>query len=88
VENIVDRVGKRCAEHRNGGGEHQARPIAIPHMADRLQQQPRAIQVDAIPFVEIGLGLTGNDGGQVENHLRPAGDQLPGQPWHGKIPSD
>ena len=39
---------------------------------DRLQQVTRAVEIDPVTLVEVGLRLAGDDRGQVEDHLRPA----------------
>ncbi len=36
---------------------------------------PRAVEIDPVALVEFGLGLAGDDGGEMEDHFRPMGDQ-------------
>ena len=49
-----------------------------PARADRLQQRARAVHVDAVALVELLLGLARDDGGEMEDHVGPVGDQLVG----------
>ena len=75
-ELIADRVGERRAEHRDRRGEHQARLVAAADQANGIDQHPRAVEIDAVALVEIELGLAGDDGGEMEDHVGPVGDQL------------
>src|SRR5258708_29744780 len=75
-ELIADLVRKRRAEHRDRGGEYHARLVATAGKPDRIEQHPRAVEIDAIALVEIELGLAGDDRGQMENHIGPACEQL------------
>src|SRR5207253_4488456 len=75
-EFVPDRFGKGRAEDRDRGGEHHARLIAAADGAYRLEEPPRAVEVDAVALVEIRLCLAGDDGGEVKDELRPGGEQL------------
>src|SRR5664280_2166911 len=50
---VADLVGERRSEHRDRGGEDHARRVAAARKPDRIQQHPRAVEVDAIALVEI-----------------------------------
>ena len=69
-EFVPDRFGKRRAEDGDRGGEHHARLIAAADGAYRLEEAPRAVEVDAVALVEIGLGLPGDHRGEVHDHVR------------------
>ena len=67
---VRDREGQRRADDCDGRGEDHARAVALLR-ADRVEEVPRAVQVDRIALVEIRLGLARDDGGEVEDHVRP-----------------
>jgi len=75
-ELVADRLRKRRAEHRDRRGEHHPRPITVADFADGVEQMPRAVEVDAVALVEVGLGLAGNDGGEVKDEIGPRRHQL------------
>jgi hypothetical protein len=75
VELVGDGVREGCAEHGDGGGEHHAGPVAVADGPDGLEQGAGAVQVDAVALVEIGLGLARDDGGEVEDDVRPLRDE-------------
>src|SRR5438034_58351 len=60
---VGDRGRKWRAEHRDGGGVDQARPIAVADRTNRFEQRARAVEVDAIALVEIEFGFAGDDAG-------------------------
>ena len=71
---IVGNGGReRRPEYRDRRGINDLRSIAVADRADRFEQGPRAIEVDVITLVEIELGLTGNDTGEMEDDVRAAG---------------
>ena len=80
-------VGQRSTEHRDRGGEDQPRSVPVDRVrgADRLEQCTGAVEVDPVAVVEVGLGLTGDDGGQVEDHVRPAGDDPLRRTGYGQV---
>src|SRR6185436_14909207 len=49
-EFVTDRLRKRRAEYRDGGGEDHPRLVSLADLADRLEQQPGAVEIDAIPL--------------------------------------
>ena len=78
-ELVADRVGERRAEHRDRRGEDHPRLVAVAGLADRLEQLARAVEIDAVALLEIGLGFARDDRGEMEDHVRPLGDQLVGR---------
>ena len=88
MELVVDRLRERRAEHRGRGGENQLRVIAATRLADRFQQRARAVEIDPVALVEIGFRLAGDDGGEVEDHVRAAGDHRLGLSRRGQIRRD
>ena len=46
--------------------------------ADRVEQEAGAVEIDAVAFVEVGLGLAGDDGGEVEDEVGAVLDGLGG----------
>ena len=74
---VADGFGERRAEHRDRRGEDELRHVGRLHplLPDRLEQEARAVEVDAVALVEVGLGLAGNDRGEMEDQVRPLGDQ-------------
>src|SRR6266436_3974984 len=75
-ELVADRFRKRGAEHRDRRSEYDARLVAAAGKPDRIEQHPRAVEVDPIALVEIELGLAGDDSRQMEDHIGPIRDQL------------
>ena len=74
MEVVGDRGRERRAIDRDRGGEDDLRLIAGG--ADRFEQRAGAVEIDVVALVEIGFGLARHDAGEMEDHLRPAGDQL------------
>jgi hypothetical protein len=70
VELVVDLSRERRAEHRDRRGEHELRMIAAAGGADRFEQAVKADQVDAVAFLEIGLGLARDDRREMERSHR------------------
>jgi hypothetical protein len=81
----VDRLRERRPEHRDRGGEDHAGLIAAADRAHGVEEAPRAVEVDAVALVEIGLGLPRHDGGEVEDHVRPLGHELLSLPGLGEV---
>ena len=75
---VADRIRERRAEHRDRGSEHHSRLVAVARFADRLEEIPRAVEVDAVALVEVRLGLARDHRGEMEDELRPRSDQLLG----------
>ncbi len=84
-EFIVDSVRERCAEDGNGGSENEAGGIALANPADGLEQPACAVEVDAIPLVEIDFRLGGYDGRKMKDHVWPSSQKLLRCPWSGKV---
>jgi len=75
---VGDRRGKGRAEHRDRGGENEARTIAIADRANRFEQRARPVEIDPIALVEVDLGFAGDDAGEVEYRVGAARDRLGG----------
>src|SRR6266542_2807772 len=75
---VGDRGRKWRAEHRDGGGVDQARPIAVADRTNRFEQRAGAVEVDAIALVEIEFGFAGDDAGEMKDHLGATRDRLGG----------
>ena len=86
-EFVADLFRERRAEHRDRGREHQPRLVAAAGVADGVDQVARAVEIDPVALVELGLGLAGDDRGEMKDHLRPMGDQRFGRAGIGKIGS-
>src|SRR5437879_4520837 len=86
-EFVVDLLREWRAEHRDRGREHQPRLVAAAGVADGVDQISRAVEIDPVALVEFGLGLTGDDCGEMKEHLRPMPDQRRRSTWIGKIGS-
>ena len=84
-EFVVDLFRERRAEHGDRRGEHQPRLVAVAGVADRLDQMARAVEIDPIALVELGLRLAGDDGREMEDHVRPVGEQAGGGARIGKV---
>ena len=85
---VGDRFRERRAENRDGGGVDEPRPIAVAGRADRLEQRTGAVEVDAVPLVEIKLGFAGDHAGEMEDRY-PAGARWPAPPrpaWKDRRP--
>ncbi len=67
AELVADRRRKRRAEHGDRRGEHHARLVPVADFPDRLEQVARAVEVDAVAFLEVRLCFAGNDGRQVSS---------------------
>jgi hypothetical protein len=74
-EFIADLFRERRAEHRDRRREHQPRLVASAGMADGVDQVARAVEIDPVTLVELGLGLAGDDRREMKDHLRPVRDQ-------------
>ena len=79
---------ERRAEHGDRRGEDQPRLVAVAGLADRLEQQPGAIEIDAVALVEIGFRLAGDDGREVEDEIGPVLHERGGGPRPGEIAGD
>src|ERR1700733_3106983 len=75
-ELAADGVRERRAKHSDRRGEDHARLVAAADQPDRIEQHPRAVEVDAVALVEIELGFTRDDRREMENHVGAAGDQF------------
>ncbi len=84
-EFVADRFRKRRAEHRDRRGEHDPRLVAAAGKPDRIEQHPRAVEVDAIALVEIEFGLAGDDRRQMEDHVGTIRHQLFGGTGYGEV---
>src|SRR5579872_6771260 len=73
---IADRFGEWRAEYRDRRSEDEARLVAVAGEPDRIEQHPRAVEIDAIALIEIKLGLARDDRGEMKDHLGAVGDQL------------
>lgn len=73
-ELVVNLVGKWCAEDGDGGGENEAGPIGavaiLAQKPDGFEKMARAIHVDPVTFLERDLGFSGDDGGEMKDHIR------------------
>src|SRR5262245_31489962 len=87
-ELVADRLGEGRAEHRDRRCEYHAWLVAAALLANRLEQPMRALEVDAVALVEVGLGLAGDDSGEVEDGAGTGGDQLLGLARRGKVGDD
>ena len=76
MEVVGDRFRERRAEHRDRRGEHDLRFVAAADGADRFQQRARAVEIDAVAFLEIGFRLARHHAGKVKDHLRPLRDRF------------
>ena len=43
-------------------------------MADRLEDVPCTVEIDAVALLEIRLGLAGDDGSEIENDVGAGGE--------------
>ena len=77
-ELVADRLGKRRAEHRDRGGEHDARLVVLVVLSDRFEKAPRAVEVDPVALLEVRLGFARDDGGEMEDEIGARGDELLG----------
>src|SRR5262249_28526603 len=73
---IVNGLRKWRPEYGNGAREDQARLMAGG--PNGLEQQPRAIEIDAVAFGEIELPLAREEGGQMKDDVGPVGEELVG----------
>ena len=85
MELVRDRVGERRAEHRDRRGEDDARAVAVADLADRLEQVARAVEVDAVALLEVGLRLARDDRGEVEDDVGPVGDERSAAPGRRQV---
>ena len=74
---IVDHVWERGTEHRDRRAEHDTRAIVEPARPNSVEEEPRSVDVDAVALLEIGLRLTRNHRGEVENDVGSTGNQIP-----------
>ena len=82
---VADRLRIRGAEDGDRRGEDEPGPVPGPREADGVEQQPRPVQVGAVTLLKIGLCLAGDDGGQMEDDVGQAGEQLSGDAALGEI---
>ena len=75
---VADHLGERRAEDRDRRREHEPRHVPVADRADRLEQQADAVQVDAVALLEVGLRIARRDGGEMEDDVGPARDELVG----------
>ncbi len=87
-ELVADRVRERRAEHRDRRGEHDPGLVAAANQPDRIEQHPRAVEIDPVALVEIELGLAGDDRREMEDHVGTIRDQLFGKTRHREIAGD
>ena len=86
-EFVADLFRERRAEHRDRGREHQPRLVAAAGVADGVDQVARSVEIDPVALVELGLGLAGDDCGEMKDHVRPMRDQRFRRAGIGKIGS-
>ena len=77
---VADHVGERRAEHADRGAKNDPGTVVVTHPADAVEQRPRSIQVDAVPLLEVGLRSARDDGGEVEDDVGAARNQIAGDP--------
>ena len=75
-ELVADRLRKGRTEHSDRGGEDDAGLVAVADLADRVEQVARAVEIDPVALVEIGLRLAGYDRSEVEDQVGAIGDKL------------
>src|SRR5262249_54562579 len=71
VEVVDNQVRKWRAINRHRGTVDDLWPIILARMTDRLEERPGAIEIGAIAFVEIDLGLGRDNSGEVEDEFGP-----------------
>src|SRR5262249_21889794 len=67
---------KRCPEHGDRGGIDEPWPVTVADCSNRLEQGAHAVEIDVIAFVEVELGFTRNDAGEMEYGLWAICDRL------------
>ena len=80
-----DRVGKRRAVDRDRRGENHLGLVTAAGQTDGFEQRARAVEIDAIALVEIGLRFARHDAGEMEDDIRPFRDRLLGDAGPGEI---
>ena len=65
---------KRRAEHRDRRRKDQARTIPVADGTNGFEQCARAVEIDPHAFLEINLGLAGDDAGEMKDHVGAACD--------------
>jgi hypothetical protein len=85
VKLVRDRVGEWRAEHRDRRREHDFRLVTAAGATDRFQQRAGAVEIDVVALLEIGFRFARHHSGEMENNLRPAGDQLCRSAGRGKV---
>ena len=69
---VADRRRQRAAIDRERAGENDARAGA--ERAAGIEHRARAVEVDAIAEIGVGLGFAADDGGEMEHRARAGGD--------------
>ena len=87
-ELVADLLREWRAEHGDRRGEDQPRFVAAANRADGVDQEPRAVEIDAIALIELRLGLAGHDRGEVEDRVRPVHQQRRGGGGIGEVGGD
>ncbi len=73
MEFICDLGMEGRSEHGDGGGENQPWFVTIPDKANRFEQVPCAIKIDAVALVEICLSLPGDNRSQMHDQVGATG---------------
>ena len=71
---IVDNVAKAAIDRQRTGKHHPRHPSARPA---GLEDVTRAIQIDLVAQIEIGLGAAADHGSKMENRIHAIVDQPP-----------
>src|SRR3954449_4063894 len=87
-ELVADRLREGRAEDRDRRGEDEPRPVAVADVADGVEELARAVEIDAVALVEVGLGLARHDRREMEDDVRPLGDELLGLAGLGEVRRD
>src|SRR6516165_4412400 len=70
MEIVRNGIRKRRAEYRDRRCEDEFRPVAVADGADRLKERAHSVEVDAVAFLEIDLGLARYDACEMEYGVR------------------
>ena len=86
-ELVADGIGERRAEHGDRRGEDEPRLVGrlAALEADGFEQKARAVEIDAIALLEIGLCLARNDRSEMEDQVRALGDEVFCDAWCGDV---
>jgi len=70
---VLDHIGQRRSECGDGRREHNARAVLTSALFvfpdHRIEYLTRAVQIDAVALLEIGLRFAGHNGGQVKDDI-------------------